>query len=90
MCGDECRDILEGRSPTPDTPDPFALAEYVQRKIFLSDINNEREEKNPIYKQRILGLESFVMSYSTIDEVHSACTLLALWKASTHRALRRC
>jgi palmitoyl-protein thioesterase len=49
--------------------DPFALAEYVQRKIFLSDINNEREEKNPIYKQRILDLESFVMSYSTIDEV---------------------
>jgi hypothetical protein len=62
----------------PDTTDPFALAEYVQRKIFLSDINNEREEKNPVYKQRILDLESFVMSYSTIDEVHSACTLLAV------------
>jgi len=49
--------------------DPYALAEYVQRKIFLSDINNEREVKNPLYKQRVLSLESFVMSYSTVDAV---------------------
>jgi len=49
--------------------DPYALATYVQEKIFLSDINNEREEKNPLYKQNVLSLENFVMGYSTIDSV---------------------
>jgi palmitoyl-protein thioesterase len=49
--------------------DPYALSTYVQEKIFLSDINNEREEKNPVYKQNVLSLENFIMGYSTIDSV---------------------
>lgn len=55
--------------------DPYALAECVDKKIFLSDINNEREVKNPIYKQRVLSLKNFVMSYSTIDTVRHTLML---------------
>jgi palmitoyl-protein thioesterase len=43
----------------------------VQEKVFLSDINNEREEKNPTYKQNVLSLENFIMGYSTIDAVRA-------------------
>jgi hypothetical protein len=60
--------------------DPYAIAEYVETKILLSDMNNERAEKNPVYKQRVLSLENFIMSYSTIDEVNLPpafpCTLV--------------
>jgi palmitoyl-protein thioesterase len=49
--------------------DPYALQTYFKQKIFLSDINNERDEKNPIYKQRIISLENFIMGYSSEDTV---------------------
>lgn len=47
--------------------DPYALDEYLQCATFLPDLDNARETKNSTYKQNILKLESFVMSYSTVD-----------------------
>jgi len=35
--------------------------EYLEKSIFLADINNEREEKNPKYKENMLKLNKFVM-----------------------------
>jgi hypothetical protein len=49
--------------------DPFALDKYVDRNIFLADINNEGPNKNPTYKKNVLTLDNFVMSYSTADTV---------------------
>ncbi|ELR19324.1 uncharacterized protein ACA1_265280 [Acanthamoeba castellanii str. Neff] len=49
--------------------DPFALDKYVDRNIFLADINNEGSNKNPTYKKNVLALDNFVMSYSTADTV---------------------
>jgi len=35
--------------------------EYLEKSNFLADINNEREEKNPKYKENMLSLNKFVM-----------------------------
>ncbi|KAG4100072.1 alpha/beta-hydrolase [Neocallimastix lanati (nom. inval.)] len=35
--------------------------EYLEKSIFLADINNEREIKNPNYKENMLSLNKFVM-----------------------------
>jgi palmitoyl-protein thioesterase len=48
--------------------DPFALDTYRAKCTFLPDINNDRTN-NSIYKQRMLSLQNFIMSYSLIDDV---------------------
>jgi len=35
--------------------------DYIEKSIFLADINNEREEKNQDYKNNMLSLNKFVM-----------------------------
>ncbi|KAF2073810.1 hypothetical protein CYY_004868 [Polysphondylium violaceum] len=47
--------------------DPYKLEKYLEVSQFLADLNNEREVKNPIYRERITSLNAFVMSYSTED-----------------------
>jgi palmitoyl-protein thioesterase len=37
------------------------IEEYIKYSTFLADLNNEKEEKNPDYKERILGLEKLVL-----------------------------
>lgn len=49
--------------------DPFQLENYVKRCHFLPDINNEREVRNETYRENMLKLNAFVMTYSDIDEV---------------------
>jgi palmitoyl-protein thioesterase len=36
--------------------------EYIEKSLFLADINNERETKNPLYKENMLKLNKFVMA----------------------------
>jgi len=43
--------------------------EYLERSIFLADINNEREEKDPVYKENMLSLNKFVMIRFEDDDV---------------------
>lgn len=49
--------------------DPDQLGKYLKHCHFLSDINNERETPNETYRTNMLKLNSFVMTYSDIDEV---------------------
>ena len=49
--------------------DPYQLNKYVSDCHFLPDINNERELRNETYRDNILKLNAFVMTYSDIDEV---------------------
>lgn len=49
--------------------DPYQLDKYLKHCHFLSDINNEHEVHNETYRTNILKLNSFVMTYSDIDEV---------------------
>jgi len=49
--------------------DPFRLNEYVNDSIFLSDLNNEKAEKNDSYKDIIKSLDHFAISYSHNDSV---------------------
>lgn len=41
--------------------DPQRLEDYLEKNIFLPDANNEKEEKNPTYAERMKALERFVM-----------------------------
>lgn len=49
--------------------DPFALSTYLNKSIYLADVNNERPDRNPQHKANLLSLANFVMVYSTIDDV---------------------
>jgi len=49
--------------------DPYHLDEYMKHCRFLPDINNELPVRNETYRQNILKLNSFVMTYSDVDEV---------------------
>jgi len=41
--------------------DPFRMKEYLRQSIFLADVNNEREEKNELYRDNLASLSNFVM-----------------------------
>jgi len=41
--------------------DPYHLPEYLEKSVFLADINNERTTKNQTYKENLITLENFVM-----------------------------
>jgi len=47
--------------------DPFHQDEYVNRSVFLADINNQGAEKNQTYKQNLMSLNQFVMVMFTED-----------------------
>ncbi len=49
--------------------DPTQLNKYISHCHFLPDINNEREIRNETYRNNMLKLNAFVMTYSDIDEV---------------------
>jgi len=49
--------------------DSFNLTAFLDYAIFLPDINNLREVKNQTYKQNLLSLSNFVMTYSDVDLV---------------------
>lgn len=46
---------------------PFDLTSYLDKSLFLADINNEREIKNQTYKDHILSLNKMLLIYSTVD-----------------------
>jgi palmitoyl-protein thioesterase len=50
-------------------PNPDAYQRYLENSNFLADINNERAEKNPKYKENMEKLEKFVMYVFEDDEV---------------------
>ena len=39
----------------------YCLQKYVEKNIFLADINNERSNKNQTYKKNFVSLNKFVM-----------------------------
>jgi len=47
--------------------DPYTIEKYLDKSQFLADLNNERQIKNPVYRERIASLNAFIMSYSTED-----------------------
>ena len=61
--------IQNALSPPSYWRDPTQLEKYYLYCHFLPDINNEREPKNEVYRSNMLKLNSFVMTYSDIDEV---------------------
>eukprot|EP00122_Pirum_gemmata_P017760 Pgem_evm1s16640 len=42
---------------------------YLEGNVFLTDINNAKTEKNPLYKKNLLKLNKFAMIKMTYDEV---------------------
>ena len=61
--------IQNGLSPPSYWRDPTQLDLYYSNCHFLPDINNERKPMNQLYRDNMLKLNSFVMTYSDIDEV---------------------
>jgi len=49
--------------------DPYQLDKYMAHCKFLPDINNELAVINQTYKDNILKLNAFVMTYSDVDEI---------------------
>lgn len=48
--------------------DPYQLDKYLKHCNFLPDINNELEGRNETYRNNMLKLNAFVMTYSDIDD----------------------
>jgi len=49
--------------------DPFRIGDYIKYNIFLSDINNEKDQKNQTYKQHITSLNQWALFYSTDESI---------------------
>ena len=49
--------------------DPDQLARFRSDCQFLPDINNERDTRNETYRNNMLKLNAFVMTYTDIDEI---------------------
>ncbi len=49
--------------------DPFDLDKYIEKAMYLPDINNERTHKNATYKQNMISLKNVVLVYGTEDTV---------------------
>ncbi|CAF3711411.1 unnamed protein product [Rotaria socialis] len=49
--------------------DPYQLNRYIADCHYLPDINNERDARNETYRDNMLKLNAFVMTYTDIDEV---------------------
>jgi len=47
--------------------DPYEPEEYIKSSRFLSDINNQKATKNPLYKKNLMSLNNFVMVKFTED-----------------------
>ncbi|CAF1275168.1 unnamed protein product [Didymodactylos carnosus] len=47
--------------------DHYQLGDYYAKSQFAIDINNERKRRNETYRQNLLKLNAFVMTYSDID-----------------------
>ena len=57
--------------------DPTNLTNFVHGSHYLAFVNNEREEKEPLYRERMIQLDNFVMMQwdadATIIPVESRC-----------------
>jgi palmitoyl-protein thioesterase len=49
--------------------DPTQLPKYIADCLFLPDINNEDDSPEQLYRDNMIKLNSFVMTYSEIDEI---------------------
>lgn len=49
--------------------DPYNYTTYLEKSIFLADINNERSTKNSTYKSNMVSLNALGLLYSTIDTI---------------------
>ncbi|CAN7946042.1 unnamed protein product [Ixodes hexagonus] len=61
-------DVQDNLVPAQYWHDPFHMHTYVEKSIFLADINNERY-KNETYKQNLLKLQNFVLVIFDDDSV---------------------
>lgn len=48
--------------------DPARMDEYMEKSIFLADINNERAMKNQSYRKRLGSITNFVMFMFSMDQ----------------------
>ena len=49
--------------------DPLNQTSYAHGSHYLALVNNEQEEKEPLYRQRMVQLHNFVMLKWTEDEI---------------------
>jgi len=48
---------------------PFNFDLYLKKSVFLADINNEKDTKNPQYKENMLKLHNAILLFSDTDNV---------------------
>lgn len=48
--------------------DPYRMDEYLEKSIFLADINNDVSDKNSSYAENLASLDNFVMFMFTKDQ----------------------
>jgi palmitoyl-protein thioesterase len=61
--------VQHALSPPSYWRDPTQLDKYITHCLYLPDINNEDSTPNGLYRLNMLRLNSFVMTYSDIDDV---------------------
>jgi len=49
--------------------DPFELQEYLDKSIFLADLNNARPQKNDTYRKNMMSLNNLILLSSTVDDI---------------------
>jgi len=49
--------------------DVYNYSGYLQENIFLADLNNERDVKNPTYRNNLLSLKNLVLEFSITDMI---------------------
>jgi palmitoyl-protein thioesterase len=60
--------LQEHFAPAGYWKDPYHREDYMAHSSLLADMNNEREEKNPTYKERLLSLNQMSLVYSPNDD----------------------
>ncbi|EGC33438.1 hypothetical protein DICPUDRAFT_154535 [Dictyostelium purpureum] len=60
--------VQDNIAPAEYWKNPFKIPEYLEKSIFLADINNEGEAKNQTYKDNISSLSNMILSYSINDK----------------------
>lgn len=48
---------------------PHDISGYLANNVFLADINNEKDTKNITYKKNMLSLNTYLLTYATLDSI---------------------
>jgi len=71
--------LMNKKSPSADIQNQFSFASYWKNpydisgyladSVFLADINNEKTVKNATYKKNIVSLNTYLLTYSLLDDI---------------------